>query len=656
MRYFFVLISLIFVLVSCWEAVIKDEEKNDVQENNVSRNKELREKTFSWSDVEKKELINNDKKDENDFFIETKIISEFDTSNSIQKIWKIIPDDNLDIKSQVSGKIYNIKVKQWQEVYKWQNIANIQDSYSKYYLDLEKADIDLEKQIISKESQVLTLNQRIEDAKVSLEDAKRNYNNALLTSEEDKKKAKLDLENSNLVDEDSQAYLEIEKAKFDYDNTINSNVQQINTYVENVKKEYNNLYLSIGDIIEFSDGLLWVTDDNKYSSDKIDKFLWAKDSKSKNDAKSKLRELIAYEKQIVDLNKDNISEETLISFMDSYKDWYTMITSLLNLLEKTLNNSITSVWVLSETEVNSYMSKVNSYQWSNQWDLSSFTSTKNSISSFLNTYKKSEESALKNVELQEKRLEDSSETWWVNYNKALISIQNTINSSETRYKQAELSLENAIKNKEVSIKSLDNSIASARNSRAKAAAEYSKLNISSPITWVVSSIDIDNNEDVTNGTKLFTVISSNDTQIEVALNNNEIQSINIWDPVKIEYSWKEFYWEVYSKSSLADENLDYNVLIVLEEKLDLIWWSTVVSFAWVNSSLILPFDLVSISGENKWTIDTFKDWKLEKLEVELWKIEGSNVEVLSNIPSDIQIITTDLENFNELNQTLKILK
>jgi hypothetical protein len=44
----------------------------------------------------------------------------------------------------------------------------------------------------------------------------------------------------------------------------------------------------------------------------------------------------------------------------------------------------------------------------------------------------------------------------------------------------------------------------------------------------------------------------------------------------------------------------------------------------------------------------------KELEIELWKIEWNNIEILSNIPEDIVIITTDLKKFNPNIQTLSI--
>jgi hypothetical protein len=76
-----------------------------------------------------------------------------------------------------------------------------------------------------------------------------------------------------VVDSSSQAFLELEKAKLDYQNTLDNNKQQLESYVENVKKEYNNLSLSLGDVITFSDEILGVTQNNKDKNDDFDSFL-----------------------------------------------------------------------------------------------------------------------------------------------------------------------------------------------------------------------------------------------------------------------------------------------------------------------------------------------------------------------------------------------
>ena len=673
MKYSLVIVLFLSLfLASCWEEEI-----------------ETKTTKSTWEKISTKSKVN---KNSDEFLIKTKKLLDFTNSSSIQKIWKIISNQNLDIKSQVSWKVSDIYVKNGEKIKAGETIARIKDSYSKYYLDLDKAKIDFDKQLINKDSQILSLDQKITDTKISLEDARVNLENAKKTAENDRKKAKLDfentkttaennrkkaeldLENNDLVTNDSQAKLELEKAELDYQNILNSNKEKINWYIKNIKKDYNNLELSLVDIIRFSDELLWVTSDNKDKAKIYKNYLWLKNSTVKNETKALLEEIIVYKKDLSELKGVVVSEENIIEFMWNFYSWYWKIDDLLGLLEETLVNSVPSVWTLSQSDIDGFISKTNSYQSSNQSNLSSFTSTQNSISSFLNTYKDSELSSLKNVELQKIKLENSSESSEItyektissidnslanseiSYNKTVISINNSLNSYETRFKQSEQAYNNALKNKEVTIRSLNNSISSAKNSKTKASVEYSKLNIISPISWVISSIDIDKNSDVSSWTKLFWVLSDTNTQIEVSLNKNEIVQVNIWDKVKVEYWNEKFIWEVYSKSTSANDILDYNVVVLLNKKVDLLWGSTIVNFIWKNSNVLLPLDIITVEWDNSWTINILKDWKKEILKVDLSKIEWNNVEILSEIKEDTEIIITDLKNFNELTQTLKIKK
>jgi len=621
----------LFILIWCWDS----EEPIKSTENK------------KWSKIEK---------NVDSFLIETKKISDYNNETNIEKVWKISSSEIIDVKSLVSGKINNLYVKEWEKVVKWQLLASIEDSYSKYYLDLEKAEIDYQKQIISKESQLLSLEKQINDSKIKYNDALNNYNNAKITTEEDLKKTKLDYENLNIINNTSQSFLQLEKLKLDYENIVNSNKQQLNSNIQNVTKEYNNLVISLNDIIKFSDELLWVTDENKYKNDDFEDYLWAKNKEIRNQSKIKLWELIKYKEEIIDkISIGDLKEENIVSVMDSFYESYDNINTLLWLIETTINNSISSVWSLSDNDINNYISKINWYQSSNQWNLSSFTSTRNSIITFLNTYKNSELSSLKNIELQEKQLNDSSVTWEVSYNKSIISIENSLNNYESAYLQAKLTYENAIKNKDVSLKSLNNSILSAKNNRDKYSLEYSKLTIISPITWIISSIDSDLNSDISNWTKIFTVISDDNTKIEVNLTSTEIWTVDIWDPVKVEYLDKIYYGDIYSKSSVADQNLEYKVVVLLEDNIDLIWASALITFSSKNNNVMLPLDIIEVVSDNIWNINHYSDeWKLEKIEVELWKIESINVEILSPLSNNINIITTDLTNFNELTQSLKI--
>jgi hypothetical protein len=125
------------------------------------------------------------------------------------------------------------------------------DNFSKYNLELEKAQIDFDRQIISKDSQILTIDKNIDDTKRNLDDIKRIYNNALITAEEKRKIAKINFENSDTTNISSKAYLEFEKSQLDYENLINTNKQTLEGYIRDVQREYNNLFVNVSNIINF---------------------------------------------------------------------------------------------------------------------------------------------------------------------------------------------------------------------------------------------------------------------------------------------------------------------------------------------------------------------------------------------------------------------
>ena len=539
---FFILLFLsIFILTSCW-----------------SESDEQTSQTSMWTQ---------------NFLIETKQYDDFEDIYSIEKSAKILPNQNIAVKSDVNWKVSTIIVKEWDKVFEWQKLVFLDDNYLKYSLDLEKAEINLEKSKINLESQILSLNKNIEDSKLNLEKAQSNYETNKAKYEEDYKKAELDFENSKINTVWSSSNLALEKlnenilkAELDYSNTLSLNTQQISTYIENVKTEYRDISTDLRDIINFSDLILWVTNENNDENDSFEDYLWAKNTLLLNNAEKELLELINFEKELLTIESSTISEENILDFLDSFYWVYWNISNFLNTFEWVLDFSIVSVWSLTQSDIDWYKSKINSYQSSNNNSFSSYTNTKNSINSFLNTYKQKEESALKQLELikTDKEISEKNyDDWWItseiNYNKIILTIKNDIKTLENNLDSAKLNYETSIKNKEITIKSLNNSISDSRNSYNKSLQEFYKLNITSPIDWIVWKILVDEGQNVSNGTQILSVIWDNETFIEVNISDSEYKLINTDDIVSVKYKNRVLEWIVYSKSSLADSSLNYKV-------------------------------------------------------------------------------------------------
>ncbi len=638
------LLILLFSLYSCGETENSSENNTEWKNATVEKRLDAWKKSWSWSKWSNK----------NEFNIEIKSTADFNQDVLLEKSWKIIWNQSIDVKSQISWRLSKINVKEWDSVLKGQILWSVSDSYSKYYLDLEKARIDYDKQLINKESQTISLEKKVSDTEIALNDAKVLFENAKKSSEEDRLNAELNYKNSDIVDVNSQSYLEVEKAKLDYENLLKSNNEQTKSYIEKVKKEYNNIILILWDVIKFSDELLGVTYENKDKNDDFEDYLWANDSAWKITANNKLLELISYENQIKEININSINEENIFEKMNEFYEWYENINSVLFTIEWVLNNSIPSVWSLSESEIDSFISKVNGFQSSNQNNLSSFTSTKSSIETFLNTYKDKELLSQKNLELLEKKYEDSTQTGLSSYNKAIINIENTLHSYELKVTQAESNYDNALKNKDVTIKSLNNSILSAKNNLSKTQKEYSKLTITSPINGTVSSINLDENTEVTNWSNIFSIVSNHKPQVEILLSEKELKNIKIWDTVDVIYWNNTLKWFVYSQSNVANKNLEFKTIIELKDSINLIGWVTTIQFKQSNSTLKLPVDLIEIQSDNIWSLNILLDWKLSTVNVELWKIENNNIQILSKLDENIQIIVTDMKNYNSTTDTLKV--
>lgn len=587
-----------------------------------------------------------------EFLIETLRIWEIQNNYSLEKNGQIISKQNLDISSQTSGDISNIFVKQGESVVRWQTLISLKDNFDVNFLNLERNQIEFDRQVINKESQIISLDNASDIGKRNLNDAKRLYGNAIMISQEDIKAATLNYESSKTIVPDSNASLTLEKAELDYENILESNRQDILSYIKDTRQQYETLSINIVDYREFWDKLLGLTDKYKNQAKNIVNFLWAKDSAQRIESKSLLTDIDIYTKYLDWIDASDVQQDEIISFMLKYQNWYELVQDFLNSLETTLNNSIFSLGSLSQWDIDGYISMVNSFQSRNQWDISRFNSLLSSSEDFLETYRDLELSAFKNLEITQNNFENSEESALIIYNKKRIEIDNTLNASKKSYESQLAGYENTLKNRGVTIKSLDNSIASARNNLKKSQIEFDKLILRSPISWVIASIDTDIWQFISSWRELISIVSDDALQIKISVSENEIWGISIWDDVQVFSNNEVYLGKVFSTSSIADQALNYWVIVSLNKDLWLIWWSAKVMFQNTLSTPSLPLNIVSITGDDIGTINTFVEGNIETLEIALWKIIGSNIETLTEISDEILIITTDLKNYNPSTQTL----
>jgi len=301
-------------------------------------------------------------------------------------------------------------VKTGDSVYKWQIIASLSDNIASYWLNLERARNNLERSKLNYESTKISLEKAISDSQIAYDRADKDVYISEENIKERLEKAKYDYDQSDLDSDDSKAKLDLEKlendlekANIDYQNQILSNKENLESFKENLKTINKWLILNYTDIINFCDELVWITDENKYKNDDFEVYLWAKDTKIKQDTELKLREVIKLETKLKELEFDLLSSDLDLK-LKQIELWYDEIKILLDMNEELLKKSVVST-SFPETSIDLYLSNINTYQSTLQWSYSSFISLKNSIKSFLATYTDLEKSTAKSIEILEKQID-----------------------------------------------------------------------------------------------------------------------------------------------------------------------------------------------------------------------------------------------------------
>lgn len=605
-----------------------------------------------------------------DFAVHVTEFKDFTSEAILDKTWKISSSQDINMTSNVSGRVGNILVREWDKVNQWEILAVIDDTIANYWISLSRAKNSLDRAKINYDSQKINLDKAVFDTDINLKKLKSNLVALKEDTDENLKNAESDLENSDYTLADSKSALElqkldnaIKKAELDYQNKIVADNESLEWFYSSIKKEYNAMRIFLDDVVEFSDELLWVTERNKDKNDNIDIYLGAKDSAQKSETKDQLKSLIAYQKNTFnpyDINSVD-SEEELIDALTKISDSFNFSKDLLNDLELTLNNSIESVNVLSSLDLANYQGVVNGYQAALQWNYTSFLAFDNWVNSFLRTYQQNQKSILESISLLKKDREIAKKSIVVGWDKALvglnkvkISSQDAIRSLELQVESAKNAYDNAIKTRDVSLRSLKNAIRESELALAQAQKEYSKLTVRSPISWTISSISIDIGQEVQPGMSVFSVQNNADNEVEIAFSKDELPYVKVWNSAFVQYDGNTLSGSVHTLSTIADKNLKYKSKIQLFKATSLLWDIVSVKIPLRLEKQLIPVNIVTIQNDGTGIISVFEEDTIKRKKITLGKIYGDVIEVTSGLEQNEKIITNYVDNFDSEKFNIKI--
>ncbi len=620
---------------------------------------------ISCGKTEEEDVTQKPKKE---FYVDVIHTQDSIGTGQLIKTGRVQSTQDIGITSNATGQVTSLRVKTGDSVSAGQVLATFNDTLGNYSTSLERANNGVQRANLQYESQKITLDAQVFDAQVQLEKLQNNKIALEADTTQSLIQAEDTLENSLYAWLDSTSALQveqmdanIEKMKLDYEQQLITNQNTLNSYDATLKKEFSSMYTSVDDVIEFSDSLLWVTEKNKRANDSFEDFLGIRDTTTKQLAKKHLNNLIDFREgttfsEIQDMiHRGDMTPQEVQEALDVIDIGYNLSLELLTDMEQTINNSIESAGSLSSTQISWYITTLNSYQSAIQGKYGTFLSFASGAENFLNTYEQSEISLLKTIELQQQERAiflRQLESWELSaetaYNKTKINAQDSLQNIDAQIQIAQNTLDNAIQTRSVTLKSLQNSITEAQITYKAAVKDYSKLTITSPINGTISRVDIDIGQEVFSGTPLFSVVSDDTPEVEVAFSRGEKIFVYEWQEVFVVVDDEKIPGSIYAVSEVADENLNYPATIIFASGTNIIGNIVEVTIPIYNERLILPLNIISVKGDDIGTVKTLSGATMVDVRVRMWDIYGDQVEIVSCARQceELNIITNDVSNFD----------
>lgn len=624
-------------------------------------------------------------------------VSSWSLKDTIDAVWTAELVDEQSLWFKQTWTVTSVLVKAWDSVKKWDIIATIDDTDAKNSItnasiNLENSKLSLndlyaevdESKILQSKNTITNAQSSIDIAKKELVNLKTSQLNNISKQEKSIETSKKDLITLNTNLETAQKDLETAQKDLvltqkQQENTLSNTISSKSTTIKNVEDNFSSELTSISKIIETSDYILWVTENNKYKNDSYEIYLWAKNTSYKTQAETSLLKSISSFSNLSNIVNayDNSWDITkLKNILSSIQTTYKELENTTDLLYKTLENSIAST-SFTESELDNKKSSIYSYKTTVQSKLNSINSTINTLNTLTNTdlivesndntiLSKQNSIISKQSSLTQAKLAiEKKEIEIDNLEKTL---QETKSSNLLTIKEKENSIENLEKNLEVSKESYTeliewptdinvlkakNNIAQAEINLETAKEKLDDYQLIAPFDWVVRKIDYMLWDNLTTESDKYVYIENpNLLQVTVNLDQVDIAKISVWTKAVITF-------DSYT-SNPADAVItivdttpvttswvtSYKVTLILDDsdfdKKILSWmtWDVEIIVAEKKDVLVVSSEAITTENDKSY-VNLEKNWKKVKTEVVVWISADSKTEIVSWLSLWDKIVITN---------------
>jgi len=564
------------------------------------------------------------------YFIATSSVEDLSTANTVVKSGRLVWAQAVTVSSLVPWRVRSINYNNWDTLTANTTVVGLQDTWGNFSFNAQRAKAQLDSARINYTSTERNLNKAIEDTWLWIKQAEIQAN---ASNQQGWWSSSLQLQ---------QLEQQIAKAELDYQTQLQNNQQTLENFVSTTRNLARDIQLLYTEVIDESDKILWISITYKHLNDWFERTLWAKNTTTKRLAEEELRTLMrnkaAYDTLWAAITSTNLTES-----LTTIKNLAQDLQPLLDWLEEVFIFTESSPITLSASQLAWFVSIVDWLQNQVQGQVSSLTQQINSIQSFLNTYKQQEESLRKQVDITKQQVATTRS-----------SLQDSEQNAQIWVESATNNYVNALESKNTTLASLSNSIEQARIAYNEAQTQLWKFSVETPIDGVIGEILVDVWQEVNPWTPLFTINSTNQQQVEISLSDDDIRFVEPGQKVTVVVDEVERSGTIQSISSTADQNFTYKTTINLEWTVDVFGDVVDVRIPVRTPYPVIPINVVTILKRNEWLIQIWDGNQANPYRVNFGKVWWSNVEITSELDDDLELIISDIKNFNPNKQIMQI--
>ena len=573
--------------------------------------------------------------------IQVVLASTLSKNALVEKSAIIKAGTQVELTAQASGRVGSLLVKPGQTVVAGQILVQLDDMYGAADNSFSEASIALENTKLTLASTSASLWQALSSSQIAYEKAEKDFLATQISMKETLEQAE---RNAASLQTGASWNTTLSKAELDLANFIASQQKQLDAFETSYENQLQNFQSFLANVIDHSDTLLGVSEQNKTVNDAYEYLLSAKDTQQKIVAEDSLRKLMVYKKWSPD------AKLPLLDRVTELQKAHTLVNSLLAAVETVLINTVTDVSVFSPTTLAGQRATVDAYQWQYSGISTALVSFLNASQTFLATYQNERLAREQAVKL-------ASDNGVSTLVQTKITVENTLRSAETTLQLAKNAYETTQKTHNLTIQQLGKSVEAAAIRVRNAQSFFERLTVTAPVNGVIGAIQVDEWEEVTPGRHILE-IASKDAECTITIESTMLNQLQVGNKVSVNYRGEILRGSVASISPVANQWLNFSVTIGINDLVTVFGDFATIEVPMTSPFPTLPITAVTLLAPGQGEISTLitdeaEVLSVKKISVVLGTLWGNRIEILSDMPDGTQIILSDMKNFNSTDFVLR---